>query len=197
MGCVAVAGVAADRPADGGLGGPPVGEELRDGEERLALRVDAALLVGARAAAEHLLDEAELARAAEPPRRGLRELHEVPEGRPRRPLLVALEPDQVGVEAVARRAPLVLRDERDRLRRQAVLALVALGERRGEALDEGDERGDGVDPRLRVADPDLDRAEPRVWPQVPPDVRVVGEETRGLTAADKLLELRERAQPRR
>src|SRR5918911_1407155 len=53
------------------------GEELRDGEERVALRVDAALLVGAGAAAEHLLDERELSRPAEPSRRGLGQLDEV------------------------------------------------------------------------------------------------------------------------
>src|SRR5256714_15281230 len=84
------------------------GEELRDGEERATLGVDAPLLVGAGAAAEHLLDERELARAAEPPRRRLRELDEVPEGLPRRPLLVARARQQGGVRAAAPRGPTAL-----------------------------------------------------------------------------------------
>ena len=121
----------------------------------------------------------------------------MPERVARGPLLVALEPDQVGVEAVPRCAPLVLRDERDRLDRQRPLALVALGEGRGEALDEGDERGDALDSRLRVADADLDRAEPGVRAEVPPDVRVVGEGVRPDSALDERLEVAERGEGRR
>ena len=43
-----------------------------------------------------------------------------------------------------------------------------------------------LEPRDRVADADLDGAEPRVEPDVPPDVRVVGDAAGALELADHL-----------
>src|SRR5262249_15627999 len=79
------------------------------------------------------------------------------------------------LEPVARRQPLVLARENAVVRWDlpalAVQLAVVLDERLAVRRD-----GDGVlDPRDCVADADLDRADPRVGPDVPPDVRVVGD----------------------
>jgi hypothetical protein len=71
----------------------------------------------------------------------------------------------------------------------------ALRERRGERLDERDEHGHAREPRLRIADPDLDRAESRMRTEIPPDERVVVPRAGLLAALDErneLLEARER-----
>src|SRR5262249_21191559 len=117
------------------------------------------------------------------------ELHERPESLAGRTLLVLLEPDELRVEPVAGRAPLVLLDERPGLGCDLAVPLVSIRERRHETLAEGDEPRDVRKPRLRVADPHLDRAECRVRPQVPPDVRVVRERVGLDTALDEELEL--------
>src|SRR5207248_11118538 len=139
----------AERAAAGGLVGRP-------------------LLRRAVAAGEELLDEGELVDAAEAARGRLGELGEREHRVPRGALLVAGEVDEIGLEPVAHGAPLVLGDQRHGLDRQRALALVPLRERRDEALHERDERADGLEPCLRVADPDLDRAEPWMRAQVPP-----------------------------
>ena len=54
-----------------------------------------------------------------------------------------------------------------------------------------------LEPRDRVADAHLDRAEPRVRPDVPPDVRVVRDAARLLELADDLRVLGVVAEPRR
>ena len=107
------------------------------------------------------------------------------------------EVDELRLEPVARGAPLVLRDQGDRLRRQRALGRMALGERGGERLGQRDERGDCIQACLAVADPDLDRAEPRVRADVPPDVRVVLEAVRADPALDEELVLVPRGERRR
>ena len=100
-----------------------------------------------------------------------------------------LEVDEPRVEPVSGCTPLVLVDERDRLQRQRLAGLVGLGQRGHEALRECDDALDGLDRRLRVADPQLDRPEARVGSQVPPDVGVVRKGARPRPALDQQLEL--------
>src|SRR5438270_13173743 len=135
--------------------------------------MDGPLLVGAAAARTDRLDPAELRLAAEAVRGRPRELEQLCDRRARGPFLVTLEPDQVRVEPVTGCAPLVLGDQRDRLGREPAVALEALHERRHEALHERDERRYRLEPRLRVAGANLDRAEARVRAGVPAGVRVV------------------------
>src|SRR5204863_9226719 len=112
-----------------------------DREQVAALPCRRALLAGAAAALEHALDELELRPAAESLRGGLRELREGPDRLSRRALAVLVEVDELRVEPVPHRAPLVLVDERHRLRLQRARAGVALRERRRESLDERGQRG--------------------------------------------------------
>ena len=55
-----------------------------------------------------------------------------------------------------------------------------------ERLAERGDRDGVLDAGDAVADPDLHRAEPRMGPDVPPDVRVVGDAARLLELADDL-----------
>ena len=75
--------------------------------------------------------------------------------------------------------------------------VVALGELLDERLAVGGDRDGVLDARDGVADPDLDRAEARVRPDVPPDVRVVGDATRALELPDDVRVVRVVAEARR
>ena len=74
--------------------------------------------------------------------------------------------------------------------------LDVVGEHLHERLVVGGERDGVLDARDRVADPQLDRAEPRVEADVPPDVRVVGDAAGALELADQLRELLVALEPR-
>src|SRR5205823_7406271 len=65
-------------------------------------------------------------------------------------------------------------------------ALEPLGEQLHERLAVGGQRDDVLEPRDRVADAHLDRAEPRMQADVPPDVRVVRDAARLLELPDYL-----------
>ncbi len=93
---------------------------------------------------------------------------------------------QQRVEAVARRGPLVLRDELAVMRRRQHAAL-GLVDGPGDArLHVGGEHEHLVDVELHVHDPDLDRAQARMRAHVPPQVRVVVDHAGLLHRADHL-----------
>ncbi len=75
--------------------------------------------------------------------------------------------------------------------------LVLLAELLHERLAVRGDRDGVLDARHRVADPDLDRPEPRVQADVPPDVRVVGDATRALELPDDRRVVRVVAEARR
>src|SRR3954471_11864769 len=136
---------------------------------------DVELAVGAVAAAQDLLDAGELLLGAEVARVPAQRLHcSSDEGRHGQPVpATRVKIHHRRREAVARREPLVLGREDAVEGRDLLAALdelcVVLDERLAV-------RGDGdhvLEARHRVVDPDLDRAETRVEPDVPPDVRVV------------------------
>src|SRR5919202_1340802 len=83
------------------------------------------------------------------------------------------------LQSIARRQPLVLRREDAVVRRDLLAALVALAVVLDERLAIRGEGNDVLEPGRRVADPDLDCAEPRMEADVPPDVGVV-RDTAGL-----------------
>src|SRR5436190_2183737 len=86
--------------------------------------------------------------------------------------------DQLALEAVARRQPLVLLQQLVRERAELVAGLVVLGELLGHRLDQRRDRDGVLQAGLRVTAPHLDRAELRVGPDVPPQERVVGDRAR-------------------
>ena len=71
-------------------------------------------------------------------------------------------------------------------RRDLLAHVEALGVVLHERLAERGDRDDVVELRHRVADADLDRPEPRVQADVPPDVRVVRDAPGPLELADDL-----------
>ena len=71
-------------------------------------------------------------------------------------------------------------------RRDLLACVVPLGVVLDERLAERRDRDHVLELRDAVADPDLDRAEPRVQADVPPDVRVVGDAAGALELADDL-----------
>jgi hypothetical protein len=83
------------------------------------------------------------------------------------------------------------------VRRDLVAALVALAVVLDERLAVRRQRDDVLERRHGVADPQLDRAEARVEPDVPPDVRVVRDAARLLELADDLGVVRVVAEARR
>ena len=87
------------------------------------------------------------------------------------------------LEPVARGEPLVLAREDPVVRGDLLARLVLLAELLDERLAVRGDRDGVLDARDRVADPDLDRAEPRVQADVPPDVRVVGDAAGALELA--------------
>ena len=72
------------------------------------------------------------------------------------------------------------------VRRDLLARLELLAELLDERLAVRGDRDRVLDARDGVADPDLDRAEPRVEADVPPDVRVVGDAARALELPDDL-----------
>ena len=76
-------------------------------------------------------------------------------------------------------------------------AVVPLGEQLHERLAVGDDREDVLEARDGVADAHLDRAEPWMQPDVPPDVRVVRDAARLLELAHDLGVVRVALEPRR
>ena len=117
-------------------------------------------------------------------------------------LAVALAGQQIHhrrLEAVARGQPLVLGGEDPVVRRDLVAGVEPLAVVLHERLAVRGDRDDVVELRDRVADADLDRPEPWVQPDVPPDVRVVGDAAGALELPDHLgvvgvvLEARRRA----
>src|SRR5688500_15714228 len=86
-------------------------QPLRDGEQGLGFLIDPGLLGGAGAAAQQGLDLAELVDTAELPRLRLAPLDQGSHRLRRRPLGVAGQVDELGLEAVASSAPLVLANE--------------------------------------------------------------------------------------
>ena len=105
----------------------------------------------------------------------------------RRPIPPArLEIHQRRLEPVAGGQPLVLARQDPVERADLLAAVEPLAVHLHERLAVRGE-GDGVlDPRDGVADADLDRAPPRMWPDVPPDVRVVRDAAGLLELADDL-----------
>ncbi len=142
--------------------------------------------VGARAASEDVADALELALAAELARMRL-DVAERPSDELRHRSAVPPAGGEVHdrrLEPVPRREPLVLAREDAVIRRDALPALEQLAVVLHEALAEGGDGDRVLDPRHGVADPHLDRAQPRVGADVPPDVRVVGDAARPLELAD-------------
>ena len=84
--------------------------------------------------------------------------------------LAGLEVGERAVQPVAQGAPAVLGDPRVGRDRQGLARVVALGKPRAERLDERDDRRGVLDGRLRVRAADLDRAEARVQPRLPPQL---------------------------
>ena len=103
-----------------------------------------------------------------------------------RRLAAGHEVDQGRLEPVAGGEPLVLGHEQamERGRRVPLLDLVdQLGHER---LDVGRQRHRVLEVELHVHHPHLERAEPRVWPDVPPETRVVDDRAGALEPADGL-----------
>src|SRR5438045_6073080 len=85
--------------------------------------------------------------------------------------------DQLAVEAVAGRQPLVLVEHLPRVVGQVLARLVVLGELLDHRLDQRGQRQRVLDARLAVHRADLDRAELRVRADVVPEGRVVLDHT--------------------
>src|SRR5207244_10711726 len=122
---------------------------------------DPALLIRAGSALEEALDLGQLALAAEPCGGAGGPLDELRDGLTGRARAVAREVDELRVEPVPDRAPLALGDPPSRLDRHR-----PLGQDSREALREGGDPGDALDPGLRVADAQLDGSELRMRPHV-------------------------------
>ncbi len=86
---------------------------------------------------------------------------------------IAGEVHQQRIEAVARRRPLVLRHELTVMRRRQHAASRLVDRTRHARLHVRGEHERLVEVELHVHDPDLDRAEARMRPHVPPQVGVV------------------------
>ena len=82
-------------------------------------------------------------------------------------------------------------------RRDLLACVVALAVVLDERLAVRGDRDDVLEPGHRVADADLDRPEPRVETDVPPDVRVVGDAAGALELADERREVVVRVEARR
>ena len=83
------------------------------------------------------------------------------------------EVDQIAVEAPARGAPLVLFDQRAAIQAEAHVLRVELVQLHDDGLRHGGDRNGVLDPRRHVADAELQRAERRMRPDVPPDLLAV------------------------
>src|SRR5207247_10833655 len=90
------------------------------------------------------------------------------------------------LEPVARGKPLVLSRQDPVVGRDLFTAVVPLAVVLDERLTERSQRDGVLDPGDGVADPNLDGAKARMQPDVPPDVRVVGDAARLLELADDL-----------
>ena len=101
-----------------------------------------------------------------------------------------------GLEAVARGEPLVLARQDAVVRGDLLACLVALAELLHERLAVGGDGNRVFDPRDAVADPDLDRAEPGMKTDVPPDVGVVRDAARALELSNHLRVVRVVAEAR-
>ena len=88
------------------------------------------------------------------------------------------------LEPVAGGEPLVLRREDAVVARDLLARVIAVAQQLDERLAVRGDRHGVPEVRDRVADPHLDRAEPRMRADVPPDVRVVGDAPRLLELAD-------------
>ena len=163
-------------------------EVVDDGVEAAGLGVDGELPVGARALAEDGADALEVVLRLEDLGRLRDELEDLPDQRADRDLLLLAEVDELAVEPVAHRAPLVLLDQRARVLAEREVAAVEQVELAHQRLDERRD-GDGVvDARRHVADADLDGVEEGMGPHVPPDLLGVVDTARLHEQVDVALE---------
>src|SRR5436190_15703252 len=167
-------------------------EPFCNGEQVARLVSNSTLLAGPLAAFADPRDLVGLGGTPQPLRRRPAALNKLGQRFASGPDRVADEIDELGGEAVAGGAPFVLGDQRSRLDRPR-----ALGEGRRKALSDRSKGRHVGDTRLRVEHAQLDGAEIRVRTHVPPQKRVVVEQTGVRAVANKLLEVCERAERRR
>src|SRR5690242_8930668 len=93
----------------------------------------------------------------------------------RRQLLVLAEIDELAAQAVADGAPLVLLEQRPRVRAKREVVAAQLPELRDDRLQDRGHAHGLVDARTHVADAELERRIAPVRPYVPPDLGPVGD----------------------
>src|SRR3954454_6208862 len=148
-------------------------DRLDDRAQVAGVAVHVDLTLGARPVGENLLHVLHFAAAPEIVEHVVDELEEFEREIAHRHLAPLAEVDQLAVDAPPRSAPLVLFDQRPVVAAEPEIARpqpVQLDDDRLRERRDGDRRARR---RRHVADPELQRAERRMRPQVPPDLLAV------------------------